>query len=452
MSTDTWLMLAEGAVALLLIYLGARMGGIGLGVWGLVGVFILVFAFGLDPGSPPIDVILIILAVVLASATMQTAGGIDWFVAVATRLIQRHPKRVTLVAPVVSCLFTMGAGTGNVYYPLIPVIADVSAANGVRPERPLSVASVASQMGVAASPVSAAGAVMVALMEPLGFDLQKILAIVVPATFVGIFVASVAMLRWGDELVDDPMYQRRVASGQLDVEALTAAAAKPPADVPRAAARSAWIFLLALAAIVAFGLFSGLRPDVSDGVGGTRPLSMTVTIQLVMALAAALMLLTCRINAKDVTKASIWSAGLVAIVSLFGLAWMADTFIQANEDLIVGGLSSMTENVPWLFALALFVVAALTTSQSGATRAIMPVGISLGIQAQYLVAMWPSVIGIYFFPVNGSQLSAVELDRTGTTKIGRGIVNHSFMIPTLVAWVVSVLVGAGIGLVFYGLF
>ena len=447
---DGLLIALEGAVVLGMIYLGVRTGGVGLGVWGGVGVFILVFVFQLDPGTPPIDAVLIILAVILASSTMQAAGGIDWLVSVATRLIQANPKRITLIAPLVSCLFTMGAGTGNVYYPLIPVISDLSAANGVRPERPLGIASVASQMGVAASPVSAAMAVMVSLMEPVGFTLPEILLIMIPATFVGILVAGIAMLRWGPELADDPVYKERVASGQLNMDELRAAAFASAKALPASAARSAYIFLTGVVAIVVLGIVEGLRPQVSDGEGGTEALSMTITIQLVMFLVTALIIVLCHVKSSDITKASILIAGIVAIVALFGLAWMADTFISANENEIVSALGGITKSAPWTFAIILFAVAALTTSQSGATRAIIPIGIALGIAPQFLVGMWPSVIGIYFFPANGSQIAAVQFDKTGTTKIGKYVLNHSFMPPLLVAWVVSVLVGSGIAILVYG--
>jgi anaerobic C4-dicarboxylate transporter DcuA/anaerobic C4-dicarboxylate transporter DcuB len=433
-----------------MIVMGTRTGGVGLGVWGGVGVAIFVFVFRTSPGSLPIDAVLIILSVILASATMQAAGGVDWLVAMATKLIQRNPKRITVIAPIVSCLFTMGAGTGNVYYPLIPVISDLSAANGVRPERPLAIASVASQLGVAASPVSAAMAVMVSLMEPKGFSLPKILAIVVPATFVGIIAAALVVSRLGPELRDDPEYQRRIESGELDIEALREAAMAPPADLPRAAGRSAQLFLAGVSAIIVLGVFSGLRPQVDTADGGKTALSVTITIEMVMFVTTALILVLCRVKSSDIAAASILRAGIIAIVALFGLAWMADTFISANSTTIVNNLGGVIRHAPWTFTLILFAVAAMTTSQSGATKAIVPIGIALGVAPALLVAMWPAVIGIYFFPANGSQIAAVNFDRTGTTKIGGYVVNHSFMLPMLVSWVVSVLVGIGIALVFFG--
>lgn len=440
----------EGLVVLLMIFMGTRTGGIGLGVWGGVGVFILVFIFRTSPGSPPIDAVLIILSVILASATMQAAGGVDWLVAVATKLIQRNPKRITLIAPIVSCLFTMGAGTGNVYYPLIPVISDLSAANGVRPERPLAVASVASQLGIAASPVSAAMAVMVSLMEPKGFSLPKILAIVVPATFVGIVAAALVVSRRGPELRDDPEYKRRIESGELDIEALREAALAPPAELPRSAGRSAQLFLVGVVAIIVLGIFSGLRPQIATADGGKSALSVTITIELIMFVVTVAIILLCRVKAADISQASILSAGIIAIVALFGLAWMTDTFIAANASTITNGLGDVIRHAPWAFTFILFAVAAMTTSQSGATKSIVPIGIALSVNSALLVAMWPAVIGIYFFPANGSQIAAVNFDRTGTTKIGRYVVNHSFMLPMLVAWVVSVLVGMGIALLFFG--
>jgi anaerobic C4-dicarboxylate transporter DcuA len=469
--------LLQGAVVLGAIYMGVRTGGMGLGMWGVVGVTVLVLIFHVPPGAPPIDAMLIILSVVVAAATMQAAGGIDYLVGTAARIIRRNPGQITYIAPQVAFLFTMAAGTGNIFFALIPVIYQVAYDNGVRPERPLAVASVASQMGIVASPVSAAMAAMLTLVEPKGFSLIQILAIVFPAGVVAVLVASVVQARVGKPLEQDPDYLRRLAAGEIEPPKfkppsggplpsppsptpsgtrLVAGGSGPPAvaeataALPASAKLSAIIFLCGVALIVLLGVFPWLRPLFADAKGKLTPLSMTITIECVMFTAATLIVLLGKVKPADITKQSLLPAGITALVALFGLAWLADTFISANNGPIVSVLETAVDKAPFAFALALFAVAALTTSQSGATRAIMPIGLALAIPAQFLVGMWSSVIGIYFFPANGSQIAAVGIDQTGTTRIGRYVLNHSFMLPTLICWAVSVAVGAAIAILLHG--
>ncbi|MGH9118657.1 MAG: anaerobic C4-dicarboxylate transporter family protein [Acidimicrobiales bacterium] len=434
---DGLLIALEGAVVILAIFMGVRQGGIGLGVWGLVGLFVLVFVFQLNPGSPPTDAVFIVITVITAASVMQAAGGIDWMVGVAARAIETHPERVTYYAPFLAFFFTVGAGTGNIYYPLLPVIYESAYSKKIRPERPLAAAALASQVGIICSPVSAATASLTALLEPSGFSLGKILLIMWPASVVALLVVAAVQNRRGKELVDDPVYQDRLGKGLLqepqavDVDKMLA--------LPPEAKRSAIIFLAGVGVIVLFGLFGGLRPTVGTGDAAAQ-VSVTTTIQLVMGVVAGLIFLTCRVKAADVPKQSTFGAGVVGAIALFGIAWMANTFIAAHEDVIVDVLGDAVEQASWLFGVALFVVAALTTSQSTATNAIVPIGLSLGLTAGTITAFWPSVTGIYFLPANGSQVATVAFDQTGTTKIGKAVLNHSFMIPLLIFTAVSVAV------------
>lgn len=474
--------LLQGLVVLGAIFVGVRTGGLGLGLWGVVGVGVLVFVFRLPPGNQPIDAMLIILAVITASAAMQAAGGIDYLVSVAARLIQRNPGRITIIAPLVAFLFTIAAGTGNIYFALIPIIYEVAYENKIRPERPLAVASVASQMGIVASPVSAAMAAMLTLVEPKGFSLVPILVIVLPASLIAILVASLVQMRIGRPLEADPEYQRRLAAGEIEPpviepvtepptggsqltspatgaspapEAAATAAAPQPgrkliADLPREAKLSALFFLVGVTIIVLMGIFPELRPAFPDSKGKSVPLGMTTVIQLIMFAVATAIVIFAKAKPAQIVKMPLLIAGVTSLIALFGLAWLADTFIAANTGAIVSLLGNLVDRAPIAFALALFAVAALTTSQSGATRAIVPIGIALGLPAQFLVAMWPAVIGIYFFPANGSQIAAIGIDQTGTTRIGKYVVNHSFQLPTLICWVVAVLVGLLIAGVLHG--
>jgi anaerobic C4-dicarboxylate transporter DcuB len=433
---DTLLIILHGLVVIGAIYLGVREGGLGLGIWGLLGVLVLVYGFRLDPGSPPTDAVFIVIAVITAASAMQAAGGVDWMVGVAARLIRGRPKAVVFIAPFTAFLFTVGAGTGNIYYPLLPVIYDVSYSQGIRPERPLAVSAVASQVGILCSPVSAATAALVTLLEPDGFSLTDVLLVMWPASIAGLVVASLVMSRWGKDLEADPGFQERLAAGRIKaVEGADIDTSKLPAS----AKQSALIFITGVVLIVILGLFPDLRPDVGEGVEAA-PVSVSLTIQMIMGAVGAIILLLPGVKGSEVAKQPTFAAGMTGAIALFGLAWLADTFIQGHQQEIVDGLSSVVQQYEVLFALALFLVAALTTSQSSATRAIVPIGLSLGLSAATITAMWPSVMGMYFLPANGSQIATVAFDQTGTTRIGKYVLNHSFMIPTLIYVAVGMVV------------
>jgi anaerobic C4-dicarboxylate transporter DcuA/anaerobic C4-dicarboxylate transporter DcuB len=427
------------------IYLGVRMGGIGLGLWGAAGVLFFTFVLQEAPGEPPISAILIILAVITAASAMQAAGGMDFLVKIASGIIRANPRNITFVAPIVSFFFTVGSGTSNIFFSLIPVIEETAYKNDIRPERPLSASLVANGLAITASPVSAAMAVMVGLMEPLGFDLTDILLITIPSSLVAIVIGSVVQSRLGPELKDDPEYQRRIAEGEIEQrEEAVVAELKPRA------ALSAYIFLAAVAVIIVLGLFEELRPVYEIAPDEFYQISVTEIIQIVMLTAALLIVLLCQIGPGDVLKAPVFLSGMVGMIALFGIAWLADTFVQANMDTITDLLGDLVNNYPISFAIALFAMAALTTSQSATTKSIVPIGVALLIPAQFMIAMWPSLIGVYFLPANGTQLAAVAMDRTGTTKIGNAVINHSFMPSLLVMWVATIIIGIAFAALVYG--
>jgi anaerobic C4-dicarboxylate transporter DcuA len=439
-------LILEFVVVLGAIFLGSRSGGVGLGLWGGTGVLVLSYGFGLPPTTPPIDVMLIILAVIMAAAVMEAAGGIDYLVGMAERIIRRNPRQITIVAPLVCYLFPFGAGTGHVFYPLLPIIYQVAYENGIRPERPMAVSTIASQQAITASPVSAAMAAMIAMYEPLGVGLPQIMLICVPATVIGVIVAALVQTRVGRELKDDPEYQRRLDAGDLQPPgALKAQGEKK--ELPKGARLSAVMFLTGVALIVLAGLFPGLRPLITKG-SASAPLGMADTIQIVMLSLAALMLLASRAPAAKIPKTEVAQAGLTAVIGIFGLAWLGDTFIKGNETVIIGAIGDITSSYPITFALGLFFASVLLFSQAATTRALMPLGISLGIAPPHLIAMWPAVNGYFFLPTYGSLIAAINFDRTGTTRIGRYVLNHSFMLPGLVATATAI----GAGLIISGIF
>ena len=444
-SVDWFLLALQGLVVIFFIFLGVRSGGIGLGLWGGVGMLVLVFGFGLDPGEPPTSAILIIIAVISAAAAMQAAGGIDYMVQIASQALRARPKALNFVAPYVSYLLTILTGTSNTFFSIIPVINEVAYANKIRPERVLAGSTVANALGITSSPVAAATATMLPLVEVYGYDLVDVLLITIPASIIGILAMSIVMSRHGKDLDADKEYQRRVAAGEVQPPSVAAEITLLPH-----AKRSVAIFLTGVAAICIFGLFEGIRPTVAAEGGGVEPISVTPLIGMFMLAVAALILLLCQVKATDVPGTPIFKSGMVAMIALFGIAWMADTFIASNEDAIVQLLGDMAEQWPFMIAVAIFGVAALTTSQSAATRTMVPLGLALGIGAGYMIAMWTAVVGCLFLPANGTQIAAAEADTTGTTTLGKRVVDHSFQLPLQIAWIVTALVGIGIVWLFFG--
>ena len=419
-------------VVLMAIIIGARLGGIGLGVLGGLGLALLTFVFGLEPTAPPIDVMLMIVAVISAASCMQAAGGLDLMVHWAEKLLRKHPQRITLLSPLVTYLFTFIAGTGHVAYSVLPVIAEVATETKIRPERPLGIAVIASQQAITASPISAATVALLSLLSVYGISLADILMVSVPCTLLGVLAGAFYSLRIGKELEDDPEFQRRVASGEFT---------KVAKEVQMVGQRhkalsSVVLFVLATVGIVLFGSVESLRPSF-DG----RTMQMSHIIEILMLSASALILLLTRTNGVKAAQGSVFSAGMQAVVAIFGIAWMGDTFIGGNMAELKGAIEHSVTQMPWLFGLALFVMSILLFSQAATIRALLPLGIALGISPFLLIALFPTVNGYFFIPNYPTVVAAINFDRTGTTRIGKYILNHSFMMPGLIATLVSVIVG-----------
>src|SRR5512140_2097093 len=432
----TMTIVLQFAVVLAAIWMGARSSGVGLGLWGAVGLLVLVVAFGVNPTSPPIDVMLIILAVIMAASVMDAAGGIDFLVRIAERVIRANPKYVTIVAPLTTWTFSFVSGTGHIVYPLLPVIYETAHQSGIRPERPMAVATIASQQAITASPVAAATAAMIGLFAEKGmtqWGLPQILMVCVPATLTGVLAAAIVSMFLGADLKDDPAYQARLAAGEVPPP--TAAAKRPP--LKRAAKASAFLFLAGVALVVLFGFFPGLRTLP----GAKSALQMPIVIEIVMMSVAAAVLLATKVDVDEIPKTATLRAGVVAVIGIFGLAWLGDSFIAANQKVIVPAIGDMAKAAPWTFAFGLFFASVLLYSQAATARALMPLGIALGIPPQFLIGMFPAVNGYFFIPTYGSLIAAINFDLSGTTKIGKYVLNHSFMIPGIVATATAVFVG-----------
>lgn len=426
------MMLVQLLLVLVCIIIGARLGGIGLGVMGGVGVAVLTFVFGLQPGALPIDVMLMIAAVISAAGCMQAAGGLDYMVKVAERILRSNPQYVTILAPLVTYTFTFLAGTGHVAYSVLPVIAEVATETKIRPERPLGIAVIASQQAITASPISAATVALLGLLAGFDITLFDILKISIPATLVGVIVGALFSMRVGKKLVDDPEYKRRLESGELDTNHVEIDDVKN-----RFGARiSVLLFIAATVLIVLFGSMPSMRPAFNG-----EQIGMPVIIEMLMLATAALILLITRTSGAKAAQGSVFSAGMQAVVAIFGIAWMGDTFINGNIVELKSSIEGVVTEMPWLFGLALFVMSILLYSQAATVRAIVPLGIALSISPMMLIALFPAVNGYFFIPNYPTLVAAINFDRTGTTRIGKWILNHSFMMPGLVATAVAIATG-----------
>lgn len=421
---------------LLAIIVGARVGSIGLGVFGGLGLAVLTFVFGLEPTTPPIDVMLMIVAVIAAAGCMQAAGGLDLMVKWAEKILRRHPQRITLLSPLVTYLFTFFAGTGHVAYSVLPVIAEVARETGIRPERPMGIAVIASQQAITASPISAATVALLSMLAGYDITLFDILKISIPCTLVGVLAGAIYSMRVGKELKDDPVYQARLKSGELSgANYCTAEVANPGK-----ALTSVLLFLGATVGIVLFGSIDSLRPSFQTSEG-VVVMQMAHIIEVLMLSVAALILLLTGTSGMKAAKSSVFNAGMQAVVAIFGIAWMGDTFISGNIAVIKENIFGLVTDMPWLFGIALFVMSILLFSQAATIRALLPLGMALGISPYMLIALFPAVNGYFFIPNYPTVVAAINFDTTGTTRIGKYVLNHSFMMPGLISTIVAVGLG-----------
>lgn len=421
---------------LLAIIVGARVGGIGLGVFGGLGLAVLTFVFGLEPTTPPIDVMLMIVAVIAAAGCMQAAGGLDLMVKWAEKILRRHPQRITLLSPLVTYLFTFFAGTGHVAYSVLPVIAEVARETGIRPERPMGIAVIASQQAITASPISAATVALLSMLAGYDITLFDILKISIPCTLVGVLAGAIYSMRVGKELKDDTVYQARLKSGELSgANYCTAEVANPGK-----ALTSVLLFLGATVGIVLFGSIDSLRPSFQTSEG-VVVMQMAHIIEVLMLSVAALILLLTGTSGMKAAKSSVFNAGMQAVVAIFGIAWMGDTFISGNIAVIKENIFGLVTDMPWLFGIALFVMSILLFSQAATIRALLPLGMALGISPYMLIALFPAVNGYFFIPNYPTVVAAINFDTTGTTRIGKYVLNHSFMMPGLISTIVAVGLG-----------
>ena len=438
----TFLVLFQLFIVLALIFIGARVGGIGLGIYGMVGVFILVFIFGMHPGKVPIDVMLIIASVITATAALQAAGGLDYLVGLAAKFLRKHPTHITYYGPLTTWLFCLVAGTAHTSYSLLPIISEIAKNSKIRPERPMTVATIAASLGITGSPMSAATAAVIStdFLGGQGIELKDILLVCIPASFIAILVASFVQNRVGKELEDDPEYQRRVREGLINPEAEAKAMSQMEQSPNPRAKWSVLAFLLGVTLVIIFGSAPSLRPSFEVD-GEVTKLTMPETIEILMMSMAAVILLVGKASVKKAVSGNIFGAGMNAMIAIFGIAWMGDTFFNGNLEFFKSHIADIVTQYPFLFSVALFIMSIMLFSQAATVRTLFPLGIGLGISPLALVAMFPAVNGYFFFPNYPTEVAAINFDTTGTTRIGKFVINHSFQLSGFITTFVSIGIG-----------
>ncbi|MDP2588749.1 anaerobic C4-dicarboxylate transporter [Vibrio splendidus] len=431
---------------LVVLYIGSRYGGIGLGVVSGIGLVIEVFVFKMPPTSPPVTVMLIILAVVTCASILEAAGGLKYMLQVAERVLRKNPKRVTLIAPFVTYSMTFLLGTGHAVYSIMPIIGDVALKNGIRPERPMAAASVASQLAITASPISAAVVYYLAQLSDIqhSITLLSILMVTVPATLFGTLLLSLYSLKRGKELNEDPEYQARLKDPEWKKRIESTTATSLDEVLPTSARNAVLIFLLSIVVIVIVAMV----PEIRTIVDGDKPIKMSVIIQMMMLCFGGIILLATKTDPRDVPNGVVFKSGMVAAIAIFGIAWMSDTYFQYAMPQFKSGIVEMVTNYPWTFALALFIVSVVVNSQAATARMMLPVGLGLGLDPALLIGLMPAVYGYFFIPNYPSDIATVNFDVSGTTKIGKWYFNHSFMSVGLIGVVGACCLGYALAQIF----
>ncbi len=430
----SWIMILQLLIVLGALWVGSRYGSLALGAISGIGLAILVFCFGMKPGTPPTDVIYIIIAAVTCAGVMQASGGMDWLIQLAEKMLRKHPGSITFLAPLTTFFLTVLVGTGHVVYTLMPIICDIALKKGIRPERPCGVASIASQVGITCSPIAAAVVAFVSISNANGFDvtIPQVLMITIPSCICGLMAAAAASYKRGLDLDKDPVFQAKIADPEQRAYIYGNTATTLDREIPQSAKNSVFIFLGALVMVVFFAIF---LPKLTY-----LHVKMNQVIQIIMITAAALMIIFCKASPKKAVAGPVWQSGMVAVVAIYGIAWMADTYFGHYMPEIQEMLKGIVTDYPWAIALVFFAVSVLINSQGAVVVAMLPLAYSLGIPGVVLLGVLPSVYGYFFIPNYPSDIATVNFDRSGTTVIGKYLLNHSFMMPGLICVTVSTIV------------
>lgn len=440
-------MIIELLIVLIALYVGSRYGSLALGAISGIGLAILVFGFGMTPGTPPTDVIYIIIAAVTCAGTLQASGGMDWMIQIAEKMLRKHPDHITFLAPLVTFFLTVLVGTGHVVYTIMPIICDIALKKGIRPERPCGVASIASQVGITCSPIAAAVVGFVTISNANGYmvSIPQVLMVTIPACLCGIICAATASYRRGKDLDKDPAFQARLADPEQRAYIYGGSATTLDKVISKSAKASVYVFLSALVVIVFFAFCQMIHVDRGgENVSMAKAMGipkMNLIIQIIMLMAAAVNIMFCKAEPKKAVAGAVWQSGMVAVVAIFGIAWLADTYFANYMDQMQEMLSGVVSKYPWSIAFVFFLVSVLINSQGAVVVAMLPLAYSLGIPGPVLLGVLPSVYGYFFIPNYPSDIATVNFDRSGTTVIGKYLLNHSFMMPGMISVVVSTIIG-----------
>ena len=432
-------MIIQLLIVLAALYVGSRYGSLALGAISGIGLAILVFGFGMKPGTPPTDVIYIIIAAVTCAGVLQASGGMDWLIQLAEKLLRRHPDRITILAPLCTFFLTVLVGTGHVVYTLMPIIVDIAIKKDIRPERPCGVASVASQVGITCSPIAAAVVAFVTISNANGYgvSIPQVLMVTIPACLIGLLFAALASYRRGKDLDKDPEFQKRISDPAVRDYVYGSEATTLDKVIDKKAKLAVYIFLAAILVIVGLAFCQMLLSKESLA----KLPKMNIAIQIIMLTATALMIILSKVDLKKAAAGAVWRSGMVAVVAIYGIAWMADTYFGNYMDQIKEMLTGIVTQYPWAIALVFFLVSVLINSQGAVVVAMLPLAYQLGIPGPVLLGVLPSVYGYFFIPNYPSDIATVNFDRTGTTVIGKYLLNHSFMMPGLISVIIATIVG-----------
>ena len=447
----TFTMIIELLIVLAALYVGSRYGSLALGAISGIGLAILVFGFGLKPGTPPTDVIYIIIAAVTCAGTLQASGGMDWMIQIAEKMLRKHPDHITFLGPLVTFFLTVLVGTGHVVYTIMPIICDIALKKGIRPERPCGVSSVASQVGITCSPIAAAVVAFVTISNTNGYmvSIPQVLMVTIPACLLGLMCAALASYRRGKDLDKDPEFLKRKADPEQYAYMYGNTATTLDKVITKEAKASVFIFLGALLVIVAFAFCQMIHVGEQTLAQAINLPKMNICIQIIMLMAAACNIMFCKAAPKKAVGGAVWQSGMVAVVAIYGIAWLADTYFGNYMDQMKLMLADLVTNYPWSIAVVFFLVSVLINSQGAVVVAMLPLAYELGIAGPVLLGVLPSVYGYFFIPNYPSDIATVNFDRSGTTVIGKYLLNHSFMMPGLISVIVATVVGYLITNVFF---
>ena len=448
---DTYVLVLEFLFLLVMLYIGSRYGGIGLGVVSGIGLIVEVFVFRMPPASAPIEVMLIILAVVTCASILEAAGGLKFMLQVAERVLRKNPKQITFLGPIATYTLTFMLGTGHAVYSIMPIIGDIALKNKIRPERPMAAASVASQLAMTASPISAVvtvylGKELLNLFHSQGGEnltLLNILSVTLPATFLGLLAMCLYSSKRGKELEKDPEYQRRLQDPIYRDQILNSSKTTLNEVIPQSAKNAVYIFLSSIVVIVTLALLPEVRTFISkeNNVSIAYTVPMGIIIQMIMLCFGGIILITCKTPVKLVPEGVVFKSGMVACIAIFGIAWMSDTYFTYAMPNFQDGITAMVQAYPWTFIFALFAVSVVVNSQAATAKMMLPIAIAMNLPVPLLIGIMPATYAYFFIPNYPSDIATVNFDPTGTTKIGKYYFNHSFMVPGLIAVSVACVVG-----------